>query len=312
MLIKKDDLIPVIKLLTKEKLASLIDHTDLKPEILTKKIQTLCDEAETYGFAGICVNSARVADAYEYIKTKNYNVRICSVIGFPLGQMKIEAKAYETKCAVADGAEEIDMVINVGKLRELFVAGEKEKEKFHEYLLKDVSEVVRAADGKLVKVILETGYLRDEEIAEGCRICIDAGAKFVKTSTGFGPMGAYPHHLKIMRDTVGNNYGVKASGGITTFLDAIRCIYASANSLELLNPDRFRIGASAGINIINSMTWAKYTDAWFMDLLPCSYCPSNNIAKLPEEIKSYYVSKCKSCNLLTEPEKEERRKYRDL
>ncbi|MGC9061010.1 MAG: deoxyribose-phosphate aldolase [Thermoplasmata archaeon] len=226
--------------------------------------------------------------------------------------MKIAAKAHETKLAVIDGAEEIDTVINVGKLRELSAAKGKEREKIREYLLKDVEAVVRAADGKVVKVILETGFLTDEEIVEGCRISIESGAHFVKTSTGFGPMGAFPSHLHIMRKAVGTKKGVKASGGITNFLDMLRCIFACANSEELLNPVYFRVGTSSGINIVNTFAWAKYSDSWFIDEIPCRYCPSNFISKLPEEIKEYYVGKCRNCTILSKEEMEERRKYHKL
>ncbi|MEM3397010.1 MAG: deoxyribose-phosphate aldolase [Thermoplasmata archaeon] len=310
--ISKSELAKIPSKLTKEKVAGLIDHTELKPHVLTKKIHSLCDEAERYGFASICVNSARVNEAVEYIKAKEYDVLVCSVVGFPLGQMKIEAKAFETKLAVEDGAEEIDTVINVGKLRELSTAKGEEKEKIHAYLLKDVGEVVKAADGKTVKVILETGFLTDEEITEGCKISVEAGAHFVKTSTGFGPMGALPAHLKLMRETVGRKKGVKASGGVTNFLDMLRCIYACANEDELLNPVYFRVGTSSGINIVNTVSWLKYTDNWLIDEVPCRYCPSNFVSKLPEEIKEYYVAKCRNCQILTPVEIEERRKHHKL
>ncbi|MEM4292966.1 MAG: deoxyribose-phosphate aldolase [Thermoplasmata archaeon] len=297
--------------LTKEKIAGLIDHTELKPHVLSKKIYSLCDEAERYGFASICVNPARVKEAKEYIQARGYDVLICTVVGFPLGQTKTEAKAHETKLAVEDGAEEIDMVINVGKLRELSTAKDEEKEKIRQYLVNDVGEVVRAANGKFVKVILETGYLTDEEIAEGCRISIEAGAHFVKTSTGFGPMGALPAHLKLMREVVGKKKGVKASGGVTNYLEALRCIYASADD-ETLNPVYFRIGTSSGINIVNTASWLKYTDNWLIDEIPCRYCPSNFVSKLPEEIKEYYVAKCRNCQILTAEEIEERRKQHKM
>jgi len=310
--IAKEELKKIVSRINRERLAGLIDHTELKPHVLTKKVYSLCDEAARYEFASICVNSARVKEAAEYIKAKDYDVLICSVVGFPLGQMKTEAKAFETREAVNDGAEEIDTVINVGKLRELSSAKGEEREKIRNYLLSDIASVVKSADGKIVKVILETGYLTDAEITEGCRISIEAGAHFVKTSTGFGPMGALPAHLKIMREAVGNKRGVKASGGVSNFLDALRCIYAAANSDELLNPVYFRIGTSSGINIVNTVAWAKYSDAWFVDEIPCRYCPANFISKLPEEIKEYYIGLCRNCNILSNAELEERRKYHEL
>jgi len=155
--------------------------------------------------------------------------------------------------------------------------------------------VVKKADGAPVKVILETGCLTDQEIVEACRISEEAGAAFVKTSTGFGPMGAYPAHLKLMRDTVGDRLGVKAAGGVTNFLETIRCIHAAANSPSLLRPEKFRIGTSNGINIVNSLNWAKYDTSWFVEEVPCKICPSNYVSKQPLEIQTVYVKKCKTC-----------------
>jgi hypothetical protein len=146
-----------------------------------------------------------------------------------------------------------------------------------------------------VKVILETGFLTDQEIVEACRISEEAGAAFVKTSTGFGPMGAYPAHLKLMRDTVGDRLGIKAAGGVTNFIETIRCIYAAANSPNLLRPDKFRIGTSNGINIVNSLNWARYDDSWFVEEVPCKICPSNYVSKQPFEIQTVYVKKCRTC-----------------
>jgi deoxyribose-phosphate aldolase len=159
----------------------------------------------------------------------------------------------------------------------------------------DIAAVVKQADGAPVKVILETGYLTDQEIVEACRISEEAGAAFVKTSTGFGPMGAYPAHLKLMRETVGDRLGVKAAGGVTTFLEAIRCIYAAANSPNLLRPEKFRIGTSNGINIVNSLSWAKYDNSWFIEEVPCKICPSNYVSKQPLEIQTVYVKRCRAC-----------------
>jgi deoxyribose-phosphate aldolase len=281
--------------LTKEKLASLIDHTELKPHVLTKKIHSLCDEAQTHGFASICINSCWVKEAANYIKSRKYDVKICCVVGFPLGQSATEVKAFETKHARKLGADEIDMVINVGKVRELTSSSGKDREIFRNFILKDIESVVKAADGGVVKVILETGYLLDGEIVEVCKISEEAGADFVKTSTGFGPMGAFPSHLILMRKTVGNRLGVKAAGGITNFLEAIRAIWAAAPTKSLRKPSKFRIGASAGINIINTLDWAKYTDSWFIEEIPCKICPSNYVSKQPIEIQNEYVKKCKNC-----------------
>jgi len=281
--------------LDEEQVAGLIDHTELKPHVLRKKIRSLCDEADTHGFATVCLNSWWVREASQYLKSKSSRVGIASVVGFPLGQMSTDSKAFETSDAIGNGATEIDMVINVGTVREMAGASGDESGRMRELVRDDVEGVVKKADGAPVKVILETGYLTDGEIVEACRICEEAGAAFVKTSTGFGPMGAYPAHLKLMRDTVGDRLGVKAAGGVTNFLEAIRCIYAAANSPSLLRPDKFRLGTSNGINIVNSLSWAKYDDSWFVEEVPCKICPSNYVSKQPLEVQTLYVKKCKTC-----------------
>lgn len=281
--------------LDEEQMADLIDHTELKPHVLKKKIRSLCDEADTHRFATVCINSWWVREASQYLKSKSSRVGVASVVGFPLGQMSTESKAFETSDAIANGATEIDMVINVGSIRDMTASSGDESRRMRDLIRNDVGAVVRRAEGAPVKVILETGYLADEEIVEACRISEEAGAAFVKTSTGFGPMGAYPAHLKLMRDTVGDRLGVKAAGGVTNFLEAIRSIYAAANSPSLLRPHRFRIGTSNGINIVNSLSWAKYDDSWFVEEVPCKICPSNYVSKQPLEVQTYYVKKCKTC-----------------
>lgn len=295
MKIKKDDLLIIVNDLTEEKLSSLIDHTKLAPHILKKKVYSLCDEAHRHNFASVCINSCWVEEVSNCLKSKSSSVKTCCVVGFPLGQMATESKAFEASYARKKGADEVDMVINVGKIREISRSTGKDRELVRNYVLKDIEEVVKAADGALIKVILETGYLTDKEIVEACKIVEEAGADFVKNSTGFGPMGAHPHHLKLMRETIGDRLGVKAAGGIRNFLDALRCIYAAANTKKLRTPDKFRIGTSAGVNIVNSLNWAKYSDAWFIEETPCKICPSNYISKLPVEIQNEYAKKCRTC-----------------
>ena len=295
MRIPSQSLREVAERLDEEQVAGLIDHTELKPHVLRRKIRSICDEADTHHFATVCINSWWVHEASQYLKSKSSRVGVASVVGFPLGQMSTDSKAFETSNAIAHGATEIDMVIAVGTVREMSGASGDESLRMRELVRGDVGEVVKKADGAPVKVILETGYLTDEEIVQACRICEEAGAAFVKTSTGFGPMGAYPAHLKLMRDTVGDRLGVKAAGGVTNFLEAIRCIYAAANSPSLLRPDKFRLGTSNGINIVNSLSWAKYDGSWFVEEVPCKICPSNYVSKQPFEIQTVYVKKCKTC-----------------
>ena len=205
-----------------------IDHTLLKATATPSEIINLCAEANKYHFASVCVNPFYVEFAHELLKSTD--VKVCTVIGFPLGANTSDVKAYETTKAIADGADEVDMVINVGLAKN------------HEYdaVLEDIKAVVKAANGVLVKVIIETCYLTDEEKIEVCKMAKEAGADFVKTSTGFGTNGATVADVKLMRETVGNEMGVKASGGIRSKADFEAMIQAGAN----------RIGCSAGVKIM--------------------------------------------------------------
>lgn len=210
-------------------LARMIDHTLLKPEATRSQIEHLCREALTYQFASVCVNPHWVPLAAELLKGSP--VKVCTVIGFPLGATSTAAKAFEAADAIAHGAAEVDMVMNVGALK----SGEEET------VRKDIAAVVEAARGKaLVKVILETGLLTREEKVEACQLAKAAGADFVKTSTGFGPGGATVEDIALMRETVGPAMGVKASGGVRDINATLAMIKAGAT----------RIGASAGVSIV--------------------------------------------------------------
>lgn len=212
--------------------AAMIDHTLLKPEATKEQVRTLCEEAVKYGFHSVCVNSSFVYYCASLLK--NTDVKVCTVIGFPLGAMSTAGKAAEAKAAVADGAGELDMVIHVGMIK----SGD------WDYVRQDIASVVEAADGQaLVKVILETCLLTDEEKEKACRICLEAGADYVKTSTGFSSGGATVEDVALMRRTVGDKAGVKASGGIRTLADVKAMTRAGAS----------RIGASAGIAIVKEM-----------------------------------------------------------
>ena len=210
------------------KINKLIDHTLLKAFATAEDIKKLCEEAKEYDFASVCVNPCNVKLAHELLK--GTDVRVCTVIGFPLGANTMEVKAYETEDAVKNGANEIDTVINVGKA----------KEHDFNYLVEEIRSVVDSADGNLVKVILETCYLTDEEIVEACHAASIAGAQFVKTSTGFGTGGATVKHVSLMRKSIPSTMSVKASGGIRTLEDLEKMVAAGAT----------RIGASSGKKII--------------------------------------------------------------
>ncbi|WP_439442852.1 deoxyribose-phosphate aldolase [Listeria aquatica] len=210
-------------------IAKMIDHTALKPETTKEQIEKLTEEAKTYQFASVCVNPTWVKFASSQLADSG--VDICTVIGFLLGANTSSVKAFETKDAISNGATEVDMVINIGAL----------KEGNDEFVEQDIKAVVEAADGTLVKVIIETCLLTDEEKVRACKLAVKAGADFVKTSTGFSSGGATVHDIKLMRETVGPDTGVKASGGIRTKEDVLKMIDAGAT----------RIGASAGVAIVS-------------------------------------------------------------
>lgn len=207
------------------KLNSYIDHTNLKPEAQLDDIKKLVDEAVANDFYSVCVNGTYVKDIKEY----NKDVRIAVVVGFPLGAMTTRAKAYEAKCAIEDGASEIDMVIAIGRL----------KDKDYDYVLDDIKAVKEAIGDKTLKVIIETCLLTDEEKIKACELSEKAGADFVKTSTGFSTGGATVADVSLMKKTVGDRLKVKASGGIHTRDEALSLVEAGAD----------RIGASKSIDI---------------------------------------------------------------
>ena len=211
----------------KADIAKMCDHTLLKAFAEDGQIEKLCNEAKEYHFASVCVNPCYVAKAAELLKGTGVN--ICTVIGFPLGANTPETKAFETKDAIAKGATEVDMVINVGALK----SGRTDD------VYNDIKAVVDAANGTLTKVIIETCYLTDEEKVAVCKLAQKAGADFVKTSTGFGTGGANAHVVKLMKDTVGDTMKVKASGGMRTYEDVVPVLEAGAD----------RLGVSASIAI---------------------------------------------------------------
>lgn len=205
-----------------------IDHTVLKPETTKAQILSLCEEAKQYDFASVCVNPTWVSTCAKELE--GTDVKVCTVIGFPLGATLKEVKAFETKCAIEAGATEVDMVINIGAA----------KDQNWELVYEDIKAVVDAANGVLVKVIIETCLLTDEEKVKACEMSVKAGADFVKTSTGFSTGGATVEDVKLMRQTVGANVGVKASGGVRTSEDMNAMVEAGAN----------RIGTSGGVSLV--------------------------------------------------------------
>lgn len=219
----------VEKLVTKVELANRIDHTLLKPDATREQIIKLCDEAVQYGFAAVCVNPTWVSFCRERLRSSE--VLVCTVVGFPLGANTTETKTFEAQKAIEEGADEIDMVSNIGRLK----SGD------YNYVERDIRAVVEAAGKKArVKVILETCYLTDEEKTKGALLAKESGADFVKTSTGFSKEGATLGDVALLRKVVGGEIGVKAAGGIRDYQKAVQMIKAGAN----------RIGTSASVAII--------------------------------------------------------------
>lgn len=213
-------------------IAKYIDHTILKPETQKNDVIRVCQEAKQYGFYSVCINSCYVPLVKEQLK--GTDIKVTAVVGFPLGAMDMKAKAYETKVAVENGADEIDMVINIGAL----------KDKDYDYVREDIKHVVASLNQNiLLKVIIETSLLTEEEKIKACELSMEAGAHFVKTSTGFSTGGATVEDVRLMRSVVGDRLGVKASGGIRNYETAMKMIEAGAN----------RLGISASVAVVHGM-----------------------------------------------------------
>lgn len=208
--------------------SKFIDHTNLKQDASINDIKTLCEEAIKFDFISVCINPCFVKYAHDVLLDSE--VKVCTVIGFPLGANTTKTKVYETKQALKDGADEIDMVINVSAL----------KDKKYDYVKNEISKIKKVCKNKILKVILETCLLTDEEIVKACELSLEAKADFVKTSTGFSKGGATVEAVALMRKTVGDKCGVKASGGVKTFEDMQKMIDAGAS----------RIGTSSGVKLL--------------------------------------------------------------
>ncbi len=210
------------------KLNTLIDHTLLKPEATKDQIITLCEEAKTYEFASVMVNSSWVKLCAEQLK--GTSVLVASVVGFPLGAMSTEAKVFETKQALSDGAQEIDMVINIGRL----------KDNDEEYVVNEIKSIKALLPDKILKVIIETALLSDDEKILACKLVSEAKADFIKTSTGFSLHGATVEDVKLLREHVAPEVAVKAAGGVRSFEDVTKMVDAGAT----------RIGTSSGVKLM--------------------------------------------------------------
>lgn len=217
--------------LTPKQLAQFIDHTLLKPDATAREIEVLCREAVEHGFWSVCVNSSRVAEAYALVA--DHGVKVASTVGFPLGAMSADAKRFEVEAAVDDGAHEIDVVLNIARL----------KDGNDTAVLRELRDVVEAAEERTVKVIIETCLLTRDEKVRACKLVVESGADFVKTSTGFSTGGATTHDVQLLRECVGPKFGVKASGGIREAKIALAMIEAGAT----------RLGTSSGVAIVKGL-----------------------------------------------------------
>jgi deoxyribose-phosphate aldolase len=288
-----DALVEIIQWLTLQRLAPLIDATDLKADTQEPKIHKLVGWATRYGCASVCVNPVEVDLLPDLLRSTS--VKECYVIDFPLGKSTIEMKAHQAAQVVArsratrgegPGWVELDMVINVGRFK-----------RDPDYTRREIGAVVEAADGEHVKVIIRSSELLEEEIVTVCQIAREAGAHFVKNSTGMDAFGATPDHIRLMREAVGPEMGVKAAGGIRDAMDVVRLIYAGAMEPELRTPDRFRIGTSGPVNLLSTLGWLKQAPrAWAeAGVIPCTVCPSNFTGKQRREVREVYMQKCRRC-----------------
>lgn len=216
-------------------LADYIEHTLLGPAATSKDVRKLCAEALEHRFRAVCVSGSRVLEAYALLAEST--VKVVTVVGFPLGNEDSDTKRYETEVAVDNGAAEIDVVLNVGRL----------KDGDHAYVLRELRDVVDAVDGRPVKVIIETCLLSRDEKILACQLVLDSGAQFVKTSTGFGVSNGTIEDVQLLRETVGEKFGIKAAGGIRDAKTAIAMIEAGAN----------RLGSSVGVKIVSSFEEAQ-------------------------------------------------------
>ncbi|MBI5384351.1 MAG: deoxyribose-phosphate aldolase [Verrucomicrobia bacterium] len=217
--------------LSAQELARYIDHTALKADATARDIEKLCAEARQHGFHSVCVNGSRVAQAVHWLEDSG--VKVASVVGFPLGAADVDTKRFETEAAADNGAHEIDLVLNIGWLKE----GEDA------YLLRELRDVVEAAEERPVKVIIEACLLAHEEKIRACHLIVESGAHFVKTSTGFSTGGATLDDVKLLRETVGPKFGVKAAG----------CIRDTATALAMIEAGATRLGTSAGVAIVTGV-----------------------------------------------------------
>ncbi|MBS4014206.1 MAG: deoxyribose-phosphate aldolase [Bacteroidetes bacterium] len=289
-----DEMVKLVKSFTSQKLASLLDVTDLKADTQEPKILKMAEWAKSLNCASVCVNPVDGSDILP-LALKGSKVKECYVIDFPLGKLDIEMKSVQTSYVVKKSRElrgegkgkmELDMVINVGRFK-----------KDPNYALEEINAVCEAADGEPVKVIVRSSELTVKEIYTVSEIVARSKAAFIKNSTGMDAYGALPEHMKIMREVVGNKIGVKSSGGVSDAATAMRLIYASARDESLQKPELFRIGTSSPLNIVSTFGWlAKAPEHWLgAGIIPCKICPFYHNTKLRVELREEANSWCRQC-----------------
>ena len=288
-----DKMKELVRNFTPEKITAFLDVTDLNADTQSPKLNKMADWATTFGCASVCVNPVE-ADTLPAL-LKGTNVKECYVIDFPLGKMDIEMKAVLATHTVKKSRElrgegkgfiDLDMVINVGRFK-----------KDPEYTLEEINAICDAADGEHVKVIVRSAELTEKELYKVSEIVASSRAHFIKNSTGMDGYGAMPDHIRIMREVVGNSMGVKAAGGISDAMTAMRLIYAGAPEESLQTPELFRLGTSKPLTIITSMGWLRHnTDDWLdAGIIPCTICPFHHTGKLRVEIREASNRRCQNC-----------------
>ena len=283
----------LINSFTPESIASYLDVTDLKADTLGNKLDKMAMWAKDLNCASVCVNPVEV-DVLPGL-LKGSKVKETYVMDFPLGKLPINQKAYITEDTVKKSREkredgkgliDIDIVINTGRFK-----------KDPAYTLEEINAMTEAADGELIKVIIRSSELSEEEIYKISEVVAESKAHFIKNSTGMDAYGATPEHIRIMREVVGNNFGVKAAGGISDAMTTMRLFYAGAKDKSMHNPDLFRIGTSKPLGIVSSMGWLLInTKEWVKtSVIPCTICPYSHTSKLRRNLREESNNRCKTC-----------------
>ncbi len=289
----KNEMLKLIKSFSPERIATFLDVTDLKADTLGPKLDKMANWATSLKCASVCVNPVEV-DRLPLL-LKGTDVAETYVMDFPLGKVDIDLKAQMTLDTVTKsrklrgegkGHIDIDIVINVGRFKS-----------DPAYTLEEINSMCDATEGEIVKVIVRSSELTEEELIKITEIVGESKARFIKNSTGMDAYGAMPEHMKVMREVIGNSKGVKAAGGISDAMTVMRLMYAGAPDESTQNPELFRIGTSGPLNIVSSMGWLLLNTEDWLDagIIPCKVCPFNYTSKLRPELRIHSQNRCKEC-----------------